>query len=143
MAASEVQSNGQNDRFQYNFDKDSGITQTQDGFLRIDANPCSINVDNKFIPNLRRVRYVYSFGLLGYRRTSNKKGLDFLLVQHAKNKEWSFPKGRMEKGESPLGHDTAPREFSEETGIKSNEYFRNKIWLTIYYTLLLCSFIRW
>ena len=118
----EMQSNQLlNNRFQYNFGKDSGISQTQDGFLRIDANPCSVNVDNKFIPNLRRVQYVYSFGLLGYRRTSNKKGLDFLLVQHAKNKGWSFPKGRMEKGESPFGHDTAPREFSEETGIKLND----------------------
>jgi 8-oxo-dGTP pyrophosphatase MutT (NUDIX family) len=38
-----------------------------------------------------------------------------LLVQGAETGKWSFPKGHLEKGESPI--QTALREFYEETGL--------------------------
>lgn len=41
----------------------------------------------------------------------------FLLVYSVKNKEWSFPKGHIEKDETELK--AAEREIFEETGIKN------------------------
>jgi 8-oxo-dGTP pyrophosphatase MutT (NUDIX family) len=40
----------------------------------------------------------------------------FLLVYSARNKEWGFPKGHIEEGETDK--ETARREIFEETGIQ-------------------------
>ena len=47
----------------------------------------------------------------------------FLLVYSVKNKEWSFPKGHIEKGETEL--EAAKREIFEETGIKDLKFIDN------------------
>jgi len=44
----------------------------------------------------------------------------FLLVYSVKNKEWSFPKGHIEKNETEL--EAAKREIFEETGIKKLKF---------------------
>lgn len=44
----------------------------------------------------------------------------FLLVYSVKNKEWSFPKGHIEKNETEL--EAAKREIFEETGIKNLKF---------------------
>ena len=43
-------------------------------------------------------------------------GYRFLIIQHQEG-HWGFPKGHIEKGETP--EQTATREFQEETGIKN------------------------
>ena len=47
----------------------------------------------------------------------------FLLVYSVKNKEWSFPKGHIEKDETEL--EAAKREIFEETGIKDLKFIDN------------------
>lgn len=43
-------------------------------------------------------------------------GDQVLLIKNKRSQHWSFPKGHMEKGESPV--QTALREIREETGLK-------------------------
>jgi len=59
-----------------------------------------------------------SSGAVVYKKIKNE--YFFLLVYSVKNKEWSFPKGHIEKGETEL--ETAKREIFEETGIKNLKF---------------------
>lgn len=54
-----------------------------------------------------------SVGAFLYKK--QKDEILFLLVYSKRNKEWGFPKGHIEKGETEL--ETAKREIEEETGI--------------------------
>lgn len=54
-----------------------------------------------------------SYGVVPLRRSNTF--WEVLLVQHASAKYWGFPKGHLEKGESP--QQTAERELREETGL--------------------------
>ena len=59
-----------------------------------------------------------SSGAVVYKKEANQ--FYFLLVYSVKNKEWSFPKGHIEKSETEL--DAAKREIFEETGIKEIKF---------------------
>ena len=59
-----------------------------------------------------------SSGAVVYKKENNE--YFFLLVYSVKNKEWSFPKGHIEKGETEL--EAAKREIFEETGIKQLKF---------------------
>lgn len=48
-------------------------------------------------------------------RTNEKKQVEILLIQDAKNR-WTIPKGHIEEGEKPK--ETAEREIKEETGLE-------------------------
>jgi 8-oxo-dGTP pyrophosphatase MutT (NUDIX family) len=51
----------------------------------------------------------------------------FIIIHSKRNKEWGFPKGHIEKGETEL--EAAKREIIEETGIenlKFNDNFRSE-----------------
>jgi ADP-ribose pyrophosphatase YjhB (NUDIX family) len=50
-----------------------------------------------------------------FRRAEKGGGIEFLLVQDAKNR-WTIPKGHIEPGE--VSRDTTQREINEETGLK-------------------------
>lgn len=55
-------------------------------------------------------------GGIVYRRTKDdKKSIEILLIQDAKNR-WTIPKGHIEEGE--VAKETAEREISEETGLQ-------------------------
>lgn len=56
----------------------------------------------------------FAAGAVVFRRDPNGMPL-FLLVYSSRNKNWGFPKGHLEPGESE--HDAALREIVEETGI--------------------------
>ena len=60
------------------------------------------------------------------------KQIKFLLIQH-RSGHWSFPKGRMKKGETEV--ETAKREFQEEVGIKDFEIL-NSICFTEKYSFI-------
>lgn len=68
---------------------------------------------------------VRSAGTMVYRVRNNKK--EFLIVQGRRGKVWEFPKGNIEKGESPK--DAAIRETREEAGlsVKILEGFKHDI----------------
>lgn len=57
--------------------------------------------------------YRKSCGIIPYRKRDGKT--EFLLLFQSFSKNWSFPKGHMEAGETEL--QTALREFFEETGL--------------------------
>ena len=57
---------------------------------------------------------VHAAGGLVYRDTSGKKIPEILLI-HRPNRDWSFPKGKQDPGETLL--QTAIREVKEETGL--------------------------
>jgi 8-oxo-dGTP pyrophosphatase MutT (NUDIX family) len=59
-----------------------------------------------------------SSGAVVYKKENNE--YFFLLVYSVKNKEWSFPKGHIEKNETEL--EAAKREIFEETGIKNLKF---------------------
>ena len=59
-----------------------------------------------------------SSGAVVYKKENNE--FLFLLVYSVRNKEWGFPKGHIEKGETEL--ETAKREIFEETGIKNLKF---------------------
>lgn len=66
---------------------------------------------------ITRIRYEYSYGIIGYRIKSRIP--TYLMIQHrGKGREWGFPKGHYQKNENLNGHDTAKREFEEETGLE-------------------------
>eukprot|EP01084_Bolivina_argentea_P276041 470896_1 len=70
---------------------------------------------------IKFIRYVYSFGIIGYKLDATSNKYVYLTVQHKYNKEWGFPKGHFDKTkESNNGYNTAKREFIEETGIQFN-----------------------
>ena len=58
---------------------------------------------------------IHAAGGLVYRDTSGKKIPEILLI-HRPNRDWSFPKGKQDPGETLL--QTAIREVKEETGVK-------------------------
>jgi len=55
--------------------------------------------------------------------TVKNGGILFLLVYSAKNSQWGFPKGHIEKGETEI--QAAKREIFEETGISELEFAGN------------------
>lgn len=62
------------------------------------------------------MKFEFSAGGIIYKK--EKKGFKFALVQDGYHK-WTFPKGKIEKGEKP--EETAIREVGEEIGIKDLE----------------------
>lgn len=62
-----------------------------------------------------------SVGAIVYKIKNNVKL--FLLVYSAKNLQWSFPKGHIEKDETEM--QTAKREIFEETGISELKFVDN------------------
>lgn len=55
-----------------------------------------------------------SFGIIPLKRT--EQGWSVFLVQHQGANHWGFPKGKGDRGETPL--ESATRELWEETGLK-------------------------
>src|ERR1700761_7880485 len=55
-----------------------------------------------------------------FRRSKKDNGIEFLLVQDAKNR-WTIPKGHVEPGET--AKQTAEREIQEETGLKEMKVY--------------------
>ena len=82
------------------------------------------------------ISYIYSFGIIGYKidmDDNNTLCPFYLFIQHKKNKQWCFPKGRYENGENKYGFDTAKREFEEETGVPfGNETIKSIDWKNPY-----------
>lgn len=81
--------------------------------------PKPIKGFKKFIPHRRPtisevVREPTAGGVI-YRTGKNKKDIEILLIQDAKDR-WTIPKGHIEEGES--AKQTAEREIREETGLK-------------------------
>ena len=56
-----------------------------------------------------------SAGIITIRKETD--GRNYLLLKHANGAHWSFPKGHLEKGETP--EEAATRELEEETGLKA------------------------
>ena len=56
----------------------------------------------------------FSAGIVVYRK--QESGIEYLILHYAQG-HWDFPKGNIEKGESP--EETAKREIKEETSIKN------------------------
>lgn len=59
-----------------------------------------------------------SFGIIPLRRTG--KEWEVLLILHLHGNHWSFPKGKMDPGESPK--EGAVRELLEETGLEIDQF---------------------
>ena len=64
-----------------------------------------------------------SIGAFLYKIENNK--IFFLLIYSKRNREWGFPKGHANVGETEL--ETARREIKEETGIIDINFKKNKI----------------
>lgn len=71
-----------------------------------------------------------SVGAVVYKNQNNN--FYFLLVYSAKNKEWSFPKGHIEEGETEI--ETATREIFEETKIRKIKFIDNFKFVDSYLT---------
>lgn len=69
---------------------------------------------NRRKPVINEVLREPTAGGVVYRR-DEKKGVEILLIQDAKNR-WTIPKGHIEEGE--VAKDTAAREIQEETGLQ-------------------------
>ncbi len=81
--------------------------------------PKPIKGIKQFLPKRRPsikevVREITSGGIV-FRRTKDKKEIEILLIQDAKNR-WTIPKGHVEPNEEP--RQTAEREIREETGLE-------------------------
>lgn len=81
--------------------------------------PKPINGIKKFIrgrkPAISEVLREPTAGGIVFRILDDKKTIQFLLIQDAKNR-WTIPKGHIEPGEDPKT--TAEREIGEETGLQ-------------------------
>ena len=68
------------------------------------------------IPPAKRIKIDHkSVGFIVY----NKISEEVILVKQTKNQQWSFPKGKIETGETDI--QTAIRELEEETGLQKND----------------------
>lgn len=70
---------------------------------------------NRRRPAISQVVREPTAGGVVFRRTKDGQGIQFLLIQDAKNR-WTIPKGHIEEGEEPKA--TAEREIREETGLQ-------------------------
>ena len=66
-------------------------------------------------PAIKEVLQEPTAGGIIFRRSKVNNGIEFLLIQDAKNR-WTIPKGHIEPGEVPK--DTTKREITEETGLQ-------------------------
>jgi 8-oxo-dGTP pyrophosphatase MutT (NUDIX family) len=66
-------------------------------------------------PAIKEVVREPTAGGIIFRRSKKDNGIEFLLVQDAKNR-WTIPKGHVEPGEQTK--ETAEREIREETGLQ-------------------------
>jgi len=73
---------------------------------------------NRRRPAINEVVREPTAGGIVFRRKPNGEGVQFLLIQDAKNR-WTIPKGHIEEGED--SKQTAGREVREETGLKEVE----------------------
>jgi len=71
-------------------------------------------------PTIKEVVRETTSGGIVFRRNSQTKQTEILLIQDAKNR-WTIPKGHVEPGEDPGA--TAEREIREETGLQDMEVF--------------------
>src|SRR3984957_16259240 len=69
-------------------------------------------------PAIKEVLQEPTAGGVIFRRSKVNNGIEFLLIQDAKNR-WTIPKGHVEPGEEPGA--TAEREIREETGLQDME----------------------
>lgn len=86
--------------------------------------PKPIQGIKKFLPRRRPVieevvRETTSGGVV-FRRNAEKKGIEILLIQDAKDR-WTIPKGHVEPNEEPK--QTAEREIREETGLQEMKVY--------------------
>ena len=65
-------------------------------------------------PSIKEVVREPTAGGIVFRRSQDKKLVEILLIQDAKNR-WTIPKGHIEEGEQ--ASQTAEREIREETGL--------------------------
>ena len=70
---------------------------------------------NKRLPAISEVVREPTAGGIVFRRAKGGEGIQFLLIQDAKNR-WTIPKGHIEEGEE--SKQTAEREIGEETGLQ-------------------------
>jgi len=70
---------------------------------------------NRRRPPIEEVVHETTSGGVIFRRNSQTKELEILLIKDAKNR-WTIPKGHVEEGEEP--RETAEREIREETGLQ-------------------------
>jgi 8-oxo-dGTP pyrophosphatase MutT (NUDIX family) len=70
---------------------------------------------NKRRPAISQVVREPTAGGIVFRRASNGRDIQFLLIQDAKDR-WTIPKGHIEEGEESKA--TAEREIREETGLQ-------------------------
>ncbi len=81
--------------------------------------PKPIKEFRKFVtkrkPSIKEVVREPTAGGVIFRRSKNRKSVEILLIQDAKNR-WTIPKGHIEEGEK--ARETAEREIREETGLQ-------------------------
>lgn len=70
---------------------------------------------NRRKPAINEVVREPTAGGIIFRRSTKTGGIEFLLIQDAKNR-WTIPKGHIEEGEE--SRQTAAREITEETGLQ-------------------------
>ena len=70
---------------------------------------------NRRKPAINEVVREPTAGGIIFRRNAKTGGIEFLLIQDAKNR-WTIPKGHIEEGEE--SRQTAAREITEETGLQ-------------------------
>jgi bis(5'-nucleosidyl)-tetraphosphatase len=63
----------------------------------------------------------FSVGAVVFRREND--GISFLMIYSSRNKNWGFPKGHIEPGETE--QETLSREIQEETGLSDLELEEN------------------
>jgi len=103
----------------------TNVKQIRSGVLNISQFPPDMkdSVGRFSIPDKWKVTLGtedYSFGVILFNKIDKK----FLLIKHASDSHWSFPKGHQENEESNL--ETAKRELSEETGISKAQFLSKR-----------------